>query len=226
MDDLNDYGDDLDSCTVPNLVRQQSSAHQTGLDVFDLNFAKPVIDEACKTTKVEDRVTGLTKIESAEQEMIQLGTIITLLVKNLKFLNKENESAINRPVYTAMYNVLMTILGNVDFRAIKTNEKDNVIDNLNELAAEILEGPFENHFSSLYLLEQGAELSAATMGEVYDEFQGTDDNMKFTFFDSCQKKKSGNVVAVIDLKALGFKQVEPSVTETVLKRQELATIRE
>lgn len=109
--------------------------------------------------------------------------------------------------------MLMTTLANVDFRAIKTGEKQNVIDLLNEIAVEILEGPFAQYFNSLYLLEQDGELSPETMGEVYDEFHGTEDCMKYTFFDSCSKKLSGNVVSAVDLASLGFKQIDSAAVE-------------
>lgn len=85
---------------------------------------------------------GLSKIENADQEMIQLASILEKICANLKALNKENESAINKHIYSAVYNMLMAILANVDFRAVKSAEKKNVIKILNEIAAEILEGPF------------------------------------------------------------------------------------
>lgn len=65
------------------------------------------------------------------------------------------------------------------------------------------------------------------MGEVYDEFHGTEDVFKYTFFDSCLKKLStGSVVTTVDLSALGFKPVDSKVTENVMKRQDLAAIRD
>lgn len=56
------------------------------------------------------------------------------------------------------------------------------------------------------------------MAEVYDEFHGTEDVFKYTFFDSCiNKMRTGTIVSVIDLTALGFKPVDSSVSDNVRK---------
>ena len=142
MDEADEYGDELDKYEVPKLTKVRSSVNEEGLPVFDMNFVQSLLEEESKSAKKEQRVLGIAKIANAEAEMVQLGAILSKLVKYLKALNRENESAINKQIYSAMYNMLMTILANVDFRAIKTGEKQNVIDLLNEIAAEILEGPF------------------------------------------------------------------------------------
>lgn len=96
LDEADEYGDNLDSHELPKLKHAHSSVNEEGLALFDMNFVQSLLDEESKSADKTQRVLSLAKIESAEQEMVQLGTILSKMVKYLKALNKDNESAISK----------------------------------------------------------------------------------------------------------------------------------
>lgn len=110
----------------------------------------------------------------------------------------------------------MMIIANYDFEA-KDYKKSKVVtkcrDAINQLCADILEGPFDSHFSALYLLEQDGHLDAASMTEVYHEFHATNDNVKQTFFEASK------ALTVINLKQLAVSHVQREVIEDIEKQR-------
>lgn len=79
-----------------------------------------------------------------------------------------------RHLYVDIYNILITLLCNVDFRLYSQDVKQGnslkqVIDLIKDVLALFDGSPFDGHFEKQYLIEQG-ELTVEQMHEVYDEF--------------------------------------------------------
>ena len=93
-------------------------------------------------------------------------------------LNKCETALLFRSAYSSVYNLLLTIIINTDFRSLKKEgyELKPVYDGLNKVMDTFSFSPYyESHFEHLYLLEAGF-LQESSFTEVYDEFHTTEDS--------------------------------------------------
>jgi len=73
-------------------------------------------------------------------------------------LGKDFRAHSCRHIYSSIYNVMVTLLGNVDLRQYRQTVKQSssykdIQDLINDILGLFGAGPFDKHFEQLYLLE-------------------------------------------------------------------------
>lgn len=75
-------------------------------------------------------------------------------------MNEDEKAMTMRHLYVAIYNIVITLLGNVDLRLYSQDVKQSgslrqVFDLIKDILGLFDKSPFDAHFEKLYLFEQG-----------------------------------------------------------------------
>ena len=132
-----------------------------------------------------------------EQDLELLTNILISLMAIMQNIKEDTAAANQCSNYKNMYNTIILILTNIDFRLYSQSEStNNIFTLIRQILAFFTNCPFDEYFKNHYLLEQG-ELTNEQFHEVYDDFQATEDIEKYTFYDeiNCCKIELGDIIA-------------------------------